>query len=242
MKARSLITFLIPLVVIFISCSDDENVVEPYSNNPELSKKIVGTWEYGDTELRFNDYGLFTKRNRMYDYTNDSLRSVVTQFGTYEIIDSLLILKTERWQFSHPDRIRGISIVPIYAEISFSDGVMIYDPVYAFTKENSKKESLLGKWKMTQWVYHKITEPKVIEYTGRQELYYNFVSSDSMYTWRRLLSPSEFKDYHWKSSYQYSPPYITLPGDGIYDARVKFKNDKMYWYVKDNPVTYSKLN
>ena len=232
MKLREFI-FLLSTALFLISCSDGSTVVEPFSNNPEFSSKIIGNWDFGSSKLTFTKYGDFTST-----YKSLSFESTVTQSGKYEIVDSVLILKTAKWVFSNPENIVSISIIPMYYEINFINDELTLKPVRVFTKEEDNKTNLLGNWKMIEWVYHKVSSPKLIEYVGRQEVFYNFISQDSLYYGWNYLDAVQWDNPSWKINYEYNPPDITIPGPGIYNTVVKFKNGKMYWYDKSSLSKY----
>lgn len=218
------------LTFFIVSCTEDSTIVEPFSNNPEFSAKIIGVWNFGSSRMTFDKYGKFTNTYKM--YPQNALETTVTQSGKYEIVDSLLILKTDKWEFSNPENIKDISIVPIYYEIDFINNGLTLKSVRVFTKEGDNKTNLLGDWKMVEWVYHKVSSPKLIEYVGRQEVFYNFISQDSLYNGWKYLDGTQWANPSWKINYEYTPPDITIPGPGIYNTVVVFKNGKMYWYDK----------
>lgn len=232
-----IISILIASAVFLSGCTEDLSVTDPLSNSSELSERILGEWNLAGAKLTFDNSGNFSYTYDLYPF---DLNTTVTQTGKYEIIDSVLILKTSKWDFSNPENISSISIVPGYFEISFINGILSLLRVDVFTKEENNKTDLLGTWKMVRWVYHKVSTPELTEYTGRQEEFYNFVSKDSAYHGWNYLDKTKWHNPNWIINYEYKPPDIIIPGPGIYNTEVKFKNGKMYWYRKSYSIGLAK--
>ncbi len=224
------------ILTLALNCSDG-SIFNPTNRYDELAAKTIGHWQSGTSTLSFSGNGDFTEAYDLHLYENNKLR--VIQKGKFEIVDSVLILKTVSWSFSNQELVdQGLSIVPWYKEIKMLKDVMIVQPVMMFTKESGSVTELAGKWKMPKWAYHSTPDYKA---AVCQEVYYDFSSPDSVrYGWV-YLDPCPFPDPNFKTPYQYEPPFIDVHGPSIYDTLVKFKNNKMYWYSKLKPKTYRRI-
>lgn len=234
--------------LVLISCSDKTSLLDPIIDNPIIPipnnsvfiKNIYGSWQSGTTKISFDSSQNFIKSWPLTDSPTNTL-SMVTQKGKYEIVDSVLILKTNEWLFSNPGAIKGIAIVPVYYEIDFSNGKMIQHQVRVLTKEDNNAKELQGVWKMIYWIYEKETTPKYVEYIGRQEESYNFFSGDSVSCDWNYLDGTPFPTAQWRWKYTYNPPLINIVPPIIENDTVKFKHGKMYWYRKYSE-SYSRTN
>lgn len=237
-EVKSLIlSALIASALFIIGCSEEASVSDPLSNYPEYAERILGEWNLGSSKMTFDKNGNFTNTFGMQPF---DMNTTVIQTGKYEIIDSVLILKPTKWDFSNPEIIEGLSIVQSYYEISFTNNVLTLLPVELFTKVENDKTELLGTWKTIKWVYHKVSTPELIEYAGREEVFYEFLSKDSAYHGYKYLDETKWDNPNWKINYEYNPPDIIIPGPGIYNRTVEFKNGKMYWYNKFNTLSLTK--
>lgn len=235
MKTTLILISILTLLQLY-GCSEEDVIVEPKINIPESSANIIGVWESGTTKYTFSENGDYNKYWALKTYP-DVIYSYVNESGKYEIVDSVLILKSDRWSFSNPESMIGISIIPTYNKIGFNDGKLILKRVRVFIKENGDNTKLLGTWKMLIWPYHKTSSPNKVEYYGRQEEYYNFFSSDSVLYGNKYLDGTPFTESTLKFDYHYEHPLINIFATSISDNTVEFKEGKMYWF-DSYPATY----
>ena len=230
------------LFIIFIFllsyCSvNDSN--EPINlEDSQLVLNILGKWSNDFYNISFSPNYFFNDTHYRHDPITQELKPIYSRTGNFEIINSILYLKTNEWTFHDSSFIsRGISIVPNYSEIELTGDVLLKKSVIVLDNVEGNDTDIWGMWKYVIWSFHKSFSPENITYSGRQEYYYKFDkdSSNVAYGWK-YLDGNPFNNPDFNSDFDYNPPILNLFGPGDYNLTVRFKYNQMYWYYDTPPI------
>jgi hypothetical protein len=230
---KHLLFFSLPLLLIFISCSND-NLIDPIANtDSELKERIIGTWsnEYGT--YKFYIDGHFQETIDI-DYTlgDTTAKQMEILTGTYEIKGGILSKSITEWNIINNSFMGGGFFSPT-SKIIIAKSLLYSYPVEICTRIGNDSDSLWGEWYTFHWTHH-YSDPELF---GMREQTYNF-SRDSMMV---TIGHSSTLDstgviYYETKQLSYNPPEL------IWDENLtfvtEFHNGQLWLFYKLNqPLT-----
>jgi hypothetical protein len=224
---NSKILFLVLFLIIIAGCSD--NPLEEVQSDSYLQSSIIGSWNLDNEKYMFCTDASFIDSAYTYVAGNNVLFYV--RKGSYEINNSVLVLKTDQWKFYDTTYVRGLSILPDDQEIEIENGKMSWKPVEVFTPKNKQNNGLFGEWETTKWVFRNTTETGYSFYCGKEKHYYIFKkdTTQMFFGWNNLEG-NNIADANYESVYKYIFPKLYLSELGVPSKIVKFKNGLLYFY------------
>ena len=222
------ISLIIIILFLILSCNN-ENPVESgidYSNSDLETQLAHYSYFSQQYYVQFFPDGTFIQK-QFADRNNIGIFVVLYErTGKYELEDSLIKLSDVK--VNYDTSLGGISIIWSDQEVSLVNGKISFKAVTILNAENNKNE-LWNYWKTIKLSYH-YNDAINATYTGREEYFYEFISSNPKVRWGYdLIDGSPWPPSEYNSDYTYSPPLLYLFSENY---QVEFKHNKMYWYYE----------
>jgi len=244
------IQYIIILIVasIFTSCDKGSNILIPPDSDTGLQEQLVGVWtsQYNTNSLIYNNNSTFIDSQFAVNPL-DSIRYklVFIAEGNYSIVDSILFESNINIKFIDSSYFSSTGYNFNFSSnyLKFTNNKLTQIPVNVFESTNGgNNNELWGSWSRIMWVYNfRITEPS---YLGRVKVVENFdKTSKYAFWWAEYLdrTTNNISDTLWSNNVIYNPPILDMLGTGDYLVKVRFKNNKMYWWEPYEPVLYNRV-
>ena len=226
------IFIIFPILVSFISCSDN-SFTEPARQDDEFLKKaIIGSWTYEGEKITFNEDGTYTAST---SFRNGNTSEWTTQFitkGAYKIADGMLYYYNVQYLYM-TDR-TGALIGEGYpaVEIRIADNRLSLIGVDIYTSD-SKTDGIYGHWETTKWAASYNSKP---EYSGYIKCSYDLdQTSSTFFRYIKFLDDPAITPIEDRDLFVYEAPNLKMisAGQSVVNYTVELKNGKMYWYYEN---------
>jgi hypothetical protein len=223
-------SILILMIYLFISCERDKNPLEPNF----FDNKIIGTWKSNGETLSFFKDGTFLSYLILYSRLDELIpKPKLILHGHYDITENIIEFKNIIATYID-STINGGSFFLNFREISFVNDSLVMTPVHILNLVEGSGDELWGNWTEILWGCNFKNHPLEILYSGRQK--YTFIFEKDIQTVKYKFeyldyeSSEPYEIYNDYSYYSYSHPRLDISIPGFYNLKVKFVNQKMYWY------------
>ena len=229
---------ILPLLLVIISCSENEPTEPTTYTDAELRAKIVGTWsnEFGSTIFEAN--GNFTINGDI-DYSfGDSIYNDLYEIkGTYEIENGILIKNIAEWTVINSSPF-GSGFFPPATKIVFVRNFLYSYQLEICTRIGDDTDSLWGDWYTFFWT-HKYSDPQEF---GKLEQTYNF-NKDSMTVTTGYRYPFDSSAVFYQTEpLTYNPPELSWTNN--IPRTVEFHGGQMWMFyeLSSPPIPLKKMN
>ena len=247
---KHILFFSLPLLLLVLSCSDNEPTESNSIGDAFLNAKIIGTWTRGDYQtITFDPNGNF-EEILDYKYVDTTIENAEIKRGTYDILNGVLSYTSiTEWSINLPNNYKSTfeplennegyveRIIPVF-KIQFEGDLMYWRPLDILVSEDNNTNELWGNWKCYQWALEK--EYFTNNRTVRKLIWeYNFNKPRmEAIIGAKFLGDSSFTYANYSYELFYDPPEIRWGGNFIRTA--EFHNNQL-WITSaynNNPDPY----
>ena len=239
---KHLLFLSLPLLLLFVSCSDNEPTWPSSIDDQALKSKIIGTWkDIRNYSITFYSNNTFVD-SIYFEGTTDTSHinyGLFVRSGKYSISNAVLELKEFHFDTLITKSIISLGMYSTHSDIAIENNQLRMVPFMVFNKTGAYKRELLGEWTKKGWYCQIDSDPSFWEpICGPTFEKYTFYedSTNCRYTEiiNNLINDTTYT-YTLNWEYVYTTPYLDIPSPGYYNLTVKFDAFKMYWYF-DTPV------
>jgi len=116
--------FLLPLLLLIISCSEKEPTETTTYTDTELRAKIVGTWSNVYTNIKFESNGNFTENIDInYTFGDTMVNQAELIKGTYMIESGILSKNIDEWIIINNSNL-GMGYIPPASKIIIDQNLL----------------------------------------------------------------------------------------------------------------------